>query len=334
MNKLILGIETSCDETSAAVVKNGREILSNVISSQIATHQKFGGVVPEIASREHINNISQVVDKALELAKISLSDIDGIAVTHGPGLVGALLVGVAYAKALAYATSIPLVGVHHIKSHICAGYLENNDIKPPFVSLVVSGGHTSLIYVKDYINYELLGSTKDDAVGEAFDKVARVLGLPYPGGPEIDKLALLGKNNINFPRAMLKEANLDFSFSGLKSSVLNYINQCKMQKTEIVAADIATSFQHAAIDILVTKTMKACKQKNVNLLTVAGGVACNSFLRQEIQKACENGGIAYHIPKPEFCTDNAAMVASNGYFHYLEGKFSGLDLNAVPNFPL
>jgi len=193
MNKLILGIETSCDETSAAVVKNGREILSNVISSQIATHQKFGGVVPEIASREHINNISQVVDKALELAKISLSDIDGIAVTHGPGLVGALLVGVAYAKALAYATSIPLVGVHHIKSHICAGYLENNDIKPPFVSLVVSGGHTSLIYVKDYINYELLGSTKDDAVGEAFDKVARFLGLPYQGGQEMDKLALLGK---------------------------------------------------------------------------------------------------------------------------------------------
>ena len=330
----ILGIETSCDETSAAVVKNGRQILSNIISSQAKVHERYGGVVPEIASRKHMEHISQVVDMALDEAGCTLKDIDAIAVTNGPGLVGALLVGVSYAKGLSYGAKKPLIGVHHLESHVCSSFLENEHIKPPFISLLVSGGHTSLIYVKDYGKYVSLGATKDDAVGEAYDKVARVIGLGYPGGPKVDALAKEGDPlAINFPRVMINEPNLDFSFSGLKSSVINYLNKANMKNEEVIKADVAASFQQAAVDVLVTKTIKACKAENVNLITLAGGVACNSKLREEISKKAVLENINYHLPKPILCTDNAAMVAACGFLYYNK-KISDLDLNAYPDLSI
>ena len=281
--KLILAIESSCDETSAAVIKNGREVLSNIISSQIATHTIYGGVVPEVASRMHIEVIDSVVKEALEEASVTLDDIDAIGVTYGPGLVGALLVGLQYAKGLAYATHKPLIGVNHIEGHISANYLEYNDLKPPFVSLVVSGGHTFIVHVKDYGEYEVLGQTRDDAAGEAYDKVARAIGLGYPGGPKIDKLAKEGNPDaIAFPRANFHEETLDFSFSGVKSAVLNYINKCNMQKKEYNRADIAASFQKSVVEVLKDNVFKTCKKKNVNKIAIAGGVASNSALREAL----------------------------------------------------
>ena len=332
---IILAIESSCDETSIAIVKNGREVLSNIISSQIDTHKVFGGVVPEIASRKHIEVIDVVLDEALEKANKSLKDIDAIAVTYGPGLVGALLVGVSYAKALAYTLKKPLVPVHHIEGHIYANYIEDKELEPPFISLVISGGHTHIVYVEDYGKFKILGKTRDDACGEAFDKVARSIGLPYPGGPEIDKLAKEGdRYAIDLPRVMIDTDDYDFSFSGLKSSVLNFINKSKMTNTSFKNEDLAASFQQAVADILIFKTIKACKDKNVRTLALAGGVSANSFLRESIQKACDKEDIKLCIPSLKLCTDNAAMIGCAGYFEYLKLNFADLDLNAYPNLKL
>ena len=329
---LILGIESSCDETAAAVVKNGREVLSNVISSQIELHKLYGGVVPEIASRKHIEKINQVIEESLEEAKVSLEDIDAIAVTYGPGLVGALLVGVAEAKAISYATGKPLVGVHHIEGHVSANYIENKELEPPFLCLIVSGGHTHLVIVKDYGEYEIVGRTRDDAAGEAFDKVARAIGLGYPGGPKIDKLAKEGdKYAISFPRAKVAENEYDFSFSGVKSAVLNYINGCNMKGEEVNRADVAASFQEAVVDVLVTHTVAAAKAYGFKNVAMAGGVASNSALREGMKKACEENGLNLYYPSPIYCTDNGAMIGAAGYYEYIKGARAGLDLNAVPN---
>ena len=329
---LILGIESSCDETAAAVVKNGREVLSNVISSQIELHKLYGGVVPEIASRKHIEKINQVIEEALEEAKVTLEDIDAIAVTYGPGLVGALLVGVAEAKAISYATGKPLVGVHHIEGHVSANYIENKELEPPFLCLIVSGGHTHLVIVKDYGEYEIVGRTRDDAAGEAFDKVARAIGLGYPGGPKIDKLAKEGnKHAISFPRAKVAENEYDFSFSGVKSAVLNYINGCNMKGEEINCADVAASFQEAVVDVLVTHAVAAAKAYGFKNVAMAGGVASNSALREGMKNACEKNGLNLYYPSPIYCTDNAAMIGAAGYYEYSRGARAGLDLNAVPN---
>lgn len=329
---LILGIESSCDETAAAVVKNGREVLSNVISSQIELHKLYGGVVPEIASRKHIEKINQVIEESLEEAKVTLEDIDAIAVTYGPGLVGALLVGVAEAKAISYATGKPLVGVHHIEGHVSANYIENKELKPPFLCLIVSGGHTHLVIVKDYGEYEIVGRTRDDAAGEAFDKVARAIGLGYPGGPKIDKLAKEGnKHAISFPRARVAENEYDFSFSGVKSAVLNYINGCNMKGEEVNRADVAASFQEAVVDVLVTHTVAAAKAHGFTNVAMAGGVASNSALREGMKKACEENGLRLYYPSPIYCTDNGAMIGAAGYYEYIKGARAGLDLNAVPN---
>lgn len=328
----ILAIESSCDETAAAVVKNGREVLSNVISSQIELHKLFGGVVPEIASRKHIEKINQVIDEALEEAGVSLEDVDAIAVTYGPGLVGALLVGVAQAKALAYAAQKPLVGVHHIEGHISANYIEHKELEPPFLCLVASGGHSHLVLVKDYGSYEIIGRTRDDAAGEAFDKVARAIGLGYPGGPKIDKLAKEGNPYaIEFPRAKIADAPDDFSFSGLKSAVLNYLNQCEMKKIEVNKADVAASFQEAVIDVLTTHSVEVAKRYGIQKLAIAGGVASNSSLRGRMEELCQKNGIEFYYPSPIFCTDNAAMIGAAGYYDYMRGIRDGWDLNAVPN---
>lgn len=331
----ILAIETSCDETSAAVVKNGRYILSNIISSQIDIHKKYGGVVPEIASRKHIEVIDYVIDEALEEANFKLSDIDAIAVTYGPGLVGALLVGVASAKALAFACNKPLVGVHHIEGHISANYIEDKNFDPPFICLIVSGGHTHIACVHDYNKYEIMGCTRDDAVGEAYDKVARSIGYGYPGGPIIDNLAKTGNPQaIDFPRVYLEDNSYDFSFSGLKSAVLNYINKCKMTDVSFKPEDIAASFQQAVIEVLVNKTIKAAKQKNIYKIAMAGGVAANSSLRKHMKEACEKENITLNYPSPILCTDNAAMIGSAGYYEFINGVRHNLDLNAVPNLKL
>ena len=331
----ILAIESSCDETAAAVIKNGREVCSNVIFSQIELHKLYGGVVPEIASRKHIEKVNQVIRQALEEASMQLQDIDAIAVTYGPGLVGALLVGVAEAKAIAYAAHKPLVGVHHIEGHIAANYIENLDLEPPFLCLVVSGGHTHLVKVVDYDRFEILGKTRDDAAGEAFDKVARAIGLGYPGGPKIDALAKEGdRNAIAFPRAKVDGNEYDFSFSGLKSSVLNYLNQCEMKQIEVNRADVAASFQYAVIDVLTTHAIHAAKQLGIDKLAIAGGVASNSSLRQNLQEVCEREGIRFYHPSPIFCTDNAAMIGVAGYYAYCNGVRHGLDLNAVPNLKI
>ncbi|MDR2183162.1 MAG: tRNA (adenosine(37)-N6)-threonylcarbamoyltransferase complex transferase subunit TsaD [Clostridiales bacterium] len=330
----ILGIETSCDETSAAVVENGRAALSDVIYSQIEEHKKYGGVVPEIASRRHIVKIDDVVAAALDEAGLELRDISAVAVTHGPGLVGALLVGLNFAKAMAYGADLPLIGVHHIAGHIASNYLES-DWRPPFVSLIVSGGHTQLIHVKDYDNFKILGKTLDDAAGEAYDKVARCLGLPYPGGLEIDRLAQAGNANaIDFPRVWLGAGSFDFSFSGLKSAVLNHLNSAKMGGRKVNPADIAASFQQAVVDVLVKKSIAACQTAGCGKLAVAGGVAANSHLRRSLEKACAAHGIVLHIPKPAYCTDNAAMIAAAGYYDYIKGRFDGPGLNAVPSLVL
>ena len=331
----ILAIESSCDETAAAVVVNGREVRSNVISSQIALHTLYGGVVPEIASRKHIEKINQVITQALEDADTTLEEIDAIGVTYGPGLVGALLVGVAEAKAIAYAAKKPLVGVHHIEGHICANYIENKELEPPFLCLVASGGHTHLVKVADYGKYEIIGRTRDDAAGEAFDKVARAIGLGYPGGPKIEKKAKEGNDKaIVFPKAKVAENPYDFSFSGLKSAVLNYINGCKMKRQEINEADIAASFQKAVIDVLVEHAVHAAKEYRIDKFAIAGGVASNQTLREAMEKACKERGIQFYHPSPIFCTDNAAMIGSAAYYEYLQGRSDGWDLNAVPNLKL
>lgn len=331
----ILAIESSCDETAAAVVRNGRDVLSNIISSQIDFHKIYGGVVPEIASRKHIQKINQVTDEALNKAGMTFDDLDAIAVTYGPGLVGALLVGVAYAKALSYSTDLPLVGVHHIEGHISANYIENKDLEPPFLCLVVSGGHTHLVIVKDYGEFEILGRTRDDAAGEAFDKVARAIGLGYPGGPKIEKISQRGNAEaIVFPEAKIQDAPYDFSFSGVKSAVLNYLNGAKMKNQPINEADVAASFQHSVISVLTKKAICAAKEYNIDKLAVAGGVASNSVLRNTIESACKKENITFYYPSPIFCTDNAAMIGAAAYYEFMKGIRHGLDLNAIPNLKL
>lgn len=331
----ILAIESSCDETAAAVVKNGREVLSNVIYSQIALHTEYGGVVPEIASRKHIEKINQVIEKALSDAGKELSDMTAIAVTYGPGLVGALLVGVSAAKAISFASGIPLVGVHHIEGHISANYIEHKDLEPPFLSLVVSGGHSHLVMVKDYGEYEIIGRARDDAAGEAFDKVARAIGLGYPGGPKIDRVSKEGNPDaVHFPRAKIENAVYDFSFSGMKSAVLNYLNSCKMKGEEIRTADVAASFQKAVIDVLVGHSMEALEAYHCPKFAIAGGVASNSGLRAAFEQACRKKGIAFYCPSPVYCTDNAAMIGAAAYYEYQKGVRHGFDLNAVPNLKL
>ena len=332
---LILAIESSCDETAASVVKNGRCVLSNIISSQIAIHTLYGGVVQEIASRKHIEKINQVVEAALKEADVTLDDIDAIGVTYGPGLVGALLVGVAEAKAIAYAKKKPLVGVHHIEGHVSANYIEHPDLEPPFLCEIISGGHTHLVIVKDYGSFEILGRTRDDAAGEAFDKVARAIGLGYPGGPKIDKLAKEGNPHaIDFPRAHMEDAPYDFSFSGVKSAVLNHLNKCRMTGEPIVEADIAASFQQAVVDVLVDNAIRAAKDYHMDRLAIAGGVASNGALRAAMEAACEKEGIRFYRPSPIFCTDNAAMIGVAAYYEYQKGTRHGWDLNAVPNLKL
>lgn len=332
---LILAIESSCDETAASVVKNGREILSNIISSQIALHTLYGGVVPEIASRKHIEKINQVIEEALGQAQVTLEDIDAIGVTYGPGLVGALLVGVAEAKAIAYAAGKPLVGVHHIEGHIAANYIEHEDLEPPFLCLVVSGGHTHLVRVEDYGRFSIIGRTRDDAAGEAFDKVARAIGLGYPGGPKIDKVSKEGDPDaIVFPRAHIEESPYDFSFSGVKSAVLNYINGCKMKGETYSQADIAASFQKAVTDVLVANAMHAVEEYGDKKFAIAGGVASNSALRAAIAEACKKRGVDFYYPSPIYCTDNAAMIGVAAYYEFVNGTRHGWDLNAVPNLKL
>lgn len=331
----ILAIESSCDETAAAVIRNGRQVRSNVISSQIALHTLYGGVVPEIASRKHIERINQVIEQALVQADATLEEMDAIAVTYGPGLVGALLVGVAEAKALAYGANKPLVGVHHIEGHICANYIENPELEPPFMCLVISGGHTHLVNVTGYGSYEILGRTRDDAAGEAFDKVARAIGLGYPGGPKIEAKAKEGNPKaIAFPRAKVADGPYDFSFSGLKSAVLNYINGCKMKNESYSEADIAASFQQSVSDVLVEHGMRAAREHGVKKFAIAGGVASNGTLREAFRTACEKEGISFYHPSPIYCTDNAAMIGVAGYYEYLAGTRSDLNLNAIPNLKL
>lgn len=328
---ITLAVESSCDETSVAVLKNGREVLSNIINTQVDLHKKFGGVVPEVASRKHIENIDVVLQEALDKANITLNDVDHIAVTYGPGLVGALLVGLSHAKALAFTLNKPLVGVNHIEGHVSANYIEHKDLKPPFITLIVSGGHTHLVEVKDYGEYEILGRTRDDASGEAFDKIARAMGLGYPGGPIVDRLAKEGnKNAIDFPRAYLDEG-YDFSFSGLKSAVLNYLNAKKMKNEEIVVEDVCASFQEAVVEVLSKKAIKAAKEKGYNTITLAGGVACNSALRDKLTELGKQNNIYIKYPSPVLCTDNAAMIGCAGYYSYINGRRDDMSLNAVPN---
>lgn len=331
----ILAIESSCDETAAAVVENGRSVLSNIIYSQIADHTLYGGVVPEIASRRHIEKINQVIEQALSDAGMTLDDMDAVAVTYGPGLVGALLVGVAAAKAISYARQLPLVGVHHIEGHISANYIENPELEPPFLCLVVSGGHTHLVKVTDYGKYQILGRTRDDAAGEAFDKVARAIGLGYPGGPKIEKVSHEGKPDaIAFPRAKIADGEYDFSFSGLKSAVLNYLNGCRMKNIPIVQADVAASFQQSVTDVLVEHARNAVREYHMDKFAVAGGVASNGTIRAAMEQMCIREGVHFYHPSPLLCTDNAAMIGAAAYYDFIAGKRAGLDLNAVPNLKL
>ena len=332
---LILGIESSCDETAAAVTLNGREVLSSVINTQIDIHKRYGGVVPEIASRNHILAIDSVIDEALEKANVTLDDIDAVAVTYGPGLVGALLVGLSEAKALAYAAKKPLIGVHHIKGHICANLIEHKDLEPPFVCLVASGGHSHIVSMKDYTDFDIIAGTRDDAAGEAFDKIARVIGLGYPGGPKIDALAKQGNENaIEFPRVSFKDGNLDFSFSGVKTAVINYIHNEQQKGREINNADVAASFQAAVVDVLCEHTIKAAMRQNSDIIAIAGGVAANSSLRTQMKSRAAKHGIEVLYPSPVLCTDNAAMIACCGYFEYLKENVSDLSLNAAPALKL
>ena len=331
----ILAIESSCDETAAAVVVGGRDVRSNIISSQIDIHTLYGGVVPEIASRKHIERINQVIGQALETAGMGLDDMDAIAVTYGPGLVGALLVGVAEAKAIAYAKQLPLIGVHHIEGYSSANYIENKDLEPPFLCLVVSGGHTHLVNAADYGVYEVIGRTRDDAAGEAFDKAARAIGLGYPGGPKIEKAARSGNPDaIHFPRAKVGGSEYDFSFSGLKSSVLNYLNGCRMKQIPVIGEDVAASFQKAVVDVLVDNAMRAVEQFHVEKFAIAGGVASNSALRSSMEAACRERGVRFYCPSPVLCTDNAAMIGTAAYYEYKKGRRDDWTLNAVPNLKL
>lgn len=332
---VVLGVESSCDETSAALVKGGREILSNVISSQIDLHKKFGGVVPEVASRKHVELVDVVVQEALDEAGKTLDDVDIIGATYGPGLVGALLVGLSTAKAIAYSSKKVFVGVNHIEGHICADFLAHPSLEPPFICLVVSGGHTNIVHIKDYGNFEIMGRTRDDAAGEAYDKIARAIGLGYPGGPKIDKIAKTGNREaINFPRVYLEEETFDFSFSGLKSSVLNYLNKMKMEGKAVNTADVAASFQEAVIDVLVDKTFRACSLKKSNRIAVAGGVAANSRLRERFSDEGKKNGMEIYFPPSILCTDNAAMIASAAYYEFLNGRTSDMFLNANPSLKL
>ncbi len=332
---LVLGIETSCDETAASVVLNGRKILSNVISSQVNLHEKYGGVVPEIASRKHVELIMPVIDQALEEAGKSLEDIDVIGVTYGPGLVGALLVGLTAAKGLAFATGKPLVGVHHIEGHISANYLENENYKPPFICLVASGGHSHIVHVKDYKSFEIMAQTRDDAAGEAFDKVARALGLGYPGGPKMDEAAKKGNNKaIKFPITHFGDGSLDFSFSGLKTAVINYLHNAEQKGEKINIFDVAASFQEAVVSVLVENTILAAKKTGVCDIAIAGGVASNTALRERMKSETEKLGFTVSIPKPILCTDNATMIAGAAYFEFIEGNISDEYLNAVPGLKL
>lgn len=334
-NVTILAIESSCDETAAAVVVNGREVLSNIISSQIDIHTLYGGVVPEIASRKHTERINQVVKEALSAAGKTFDDLDAIAVTYGPGLVGPLLIGVSEAKALSFATGIPLIGVHHIEGHISANYISAKDLEPPFVCLVVSGGHTHLVLVRDYGCYEILGRTHDDAAGEAFDKVAREIGLGYPGGPKIDRVSKEGNPEaIHFPRGKVDGSRYDFSFSGMKSAVLNYLNTARMKGEEISVPDVAASFQAAVVDVLVSHAMWAIDEFHLDRFALAGGVASNSALRAAMEEGCRKKGAAFYCPPPILCTDNAAMIGAAAYYDYIKGIRSGFDLNAVPGLRL
>ena len=325
---IILGIESSCDETSVAVVKNGREVLSNVINTQISIHELYGGVVPEIASRNHVENISPVMKEALKQANVTLDDIDGIACTYGPGLVGALLVGVAYAKALSYASGKPLIATNHIEGHIAANYITYKKLKPPFLTLLISGGNTQLVLVKDYTEFEILGKTRDDAVGEAFDKVARVIGLGYPGGPKMDKLAKEGTPNIELPKVHVD--GLDFSFSGIKTAVINLHHKMP----DINKADLAASFEKNVAEILIENTKKAIKETGITKIALAGGVSANSYIRKEFSKLQDEKNIEVYYPELKLCTDNAAMIASAGYYNFIKGNTSDLTLNAVPNLKL
>ena len=335
MSVTILAIESSCDETAASIVVDGKNVKSNVIYSQIELHKLYGGVVPEIASRKHVEKITQVIDTAIQEANVTWDEIDAIAVTYGPGLVGALLVGVSAAKALAFAKNKPLVGVHHIEGHIAANYIENDELKPPFMCLVASGGHSHLVLVKDYNQFEIIGRTRDDAAGEAFDKVARAIGLGYPGGPKIDALSKEGNPKaISFPRANIEDGKYDFSFSGLKSAVLNYLNMCEMKNIEINKADVAASFQQAVIEVLTDNAIKAAKENNCTSRALAGGVASNTSLRENMKKEAEKNGLNFYHPSSIFCTDNAAMIGVAGYYEYIDGTRHGWDLNAVPNLKI
>ena len=316
----VLAVESSCDETSVAVVKDGREVYSNVIASQIDTHKKFGGVVPEIASRQHVEAINTVLKEGIEEAGVKLDDIDIIAATKGPGLIGALLVGLSAGKALALSTGKPFVGVNHIVGHVCANYISFKDLEPPFIGLIISGGHTYLIEVKDYVDFTLHGRTVDDAVGEAFDKVARSLGLAYPGGPLIDALAKKGKETIEFPRVMIKEDNYNFSFSGLKTAVLNYLNSARLRGEEIVAEDVCKSFQEAVVDVLIEKSFRLAREKNMDKIVLCGGVSANSRIREAFEEKGREENIKIYYPDLKLCTDNAAMIASAAYYEYISGK--------------
>lgn len=316
----VLAVESSCDETSVAVVENGREVYSNVIASQIDTHKKFGGVVPEIASRQHVEAINTVLKEGLDQAGVKLSDIDIIAATKGPGLIGALLVGLSAGKALALATGKPFVGVNHIVGHVCANYISFKDLEPPFIGLIISGGHTYLIEVKDYVDFTLHGRTVDDAVGEAFDKVARSLGLSYPGGPVVDALAKKGKESIEFPRVMIKEDNYNFSFSGLKTAVLNYLNSTRLRGEEIVVKDVCKSFQEAVVDVLLEKSFRLAREKDMDKIVLCGGVSANSRIREAFEERGSKENIKIFYPELKLCTDNAAMIASAAYYEYRAGK--------------
>lgn len=332
---IVLAIETSCDETSAAVLRDGREVLSNVISSQIDIHRRFGGVVPEIASRKHIESINNIVQEALDKAGITFQDIELIAVTRGPGLVGALLVGLSTAKALAYGLDVPLIGVNHIQGHVCANFIEHKELEPPFTGLIVSGGHSYLIQANGYTDYELVGRTRDDAAGEAFDKVARAIGLPYPGGPHIDNLAKTGNADaIHFPRVMIDENTYDFSFSGLKTAVLNYLNQAQQKNESLPIEDVAASFQQSVLDVLVDKTFRLAKERKSHKIVIAGGVAANEGLRNMMEERGRKEGFKIYYPSRVLCTDNAAMIGSAGYYNYISGERSDLGISVMPNLDL
>lgn len=332
---VILAVETSCDETAAAVLADGNELLADVVSSQIEIHQRFGGVVPEIASRHHLEQVNRLIDLAILEAGIAFSDLSAVVVTYGPGLVGALLVGVSTAKALAYSLDLPLIGVNHIEGHIYANWLVHKQLEFPLVCLIVSGGHTALVLMRGHGKYELLGQTQDDAVGEAYDKVARAMGLGYPGGPLVDQLSRGGNpESLHLPRAWLDKDSFSFSFSGLKTAVLNHLNHAAQKGEEINKKDLAAAFQSSVIEVLVEKTVRAARKNNVASVLLAGGVAANSLLRAELQKRCGDEGLQLFYPPLEYCTDNAAMIASAGYYRFMQGERAGWNLNAVPNLKL